>query len=53
VLLFDADFSESKMWFGIMKGHAEFAIKKRLGAFSPLVLRPFEVLSDLLFRLLK
>ncbi len=25
VLIFDADFSETKMWFGIMKGHAQFA----------------------------
>ena len=31
VLTYDSDFSEAKMWFGIMKGHAQFRMKRRLG----------------------
>ncbi len=53
VLIFDADFSETKMWFGIMKGHAQFAIKKRMGRLAPLLLTLFEKPTDAIFRLLK
>jgi anaerobic magnesium-protoporphyrin IX monomethyl ester cyclase len=52
VLIFDADFSEIKMWFGIFKGHAQFRIKKGLGKFAPLFLAPFEKITDVLFRLM-
>jgi anaerobic magnesium-protoporphyrin IX monomethyl ester cyclase len=53
VLIFDADFSETKMWFGIMKGHAQFEIKKRTGKLAPLFLSLFEKPTDAIFRLLK
>ncbi len=53
VLIFDADFSETKMWFGIMKGHAQFEIKKRMGKLAPPFLTFFEKTSDAIFRLLK
>ena len=53
VLIFDADFSEIKMWFGIIKGHAQFRIKKDLGKLGTVILPPFEKLTDRLFRLLK
>lgn len=53
VLIFDADFSEAKMWFGIMKGHIQFAIKKRMGKLAPLVQWLFEKPSDAIFRLLR
>ena len=53
VLIFDADFSEVKMWFGIIKGHAQFRIKKSLGKLAPVILVPFEKITDVLFRLLK
>jgi anaerobic magnesium-protoporphyrin IX monomethyl ester cyclase len=53
VLIFDADFSETKMWFGIMKGHAQFEIKKRMGKLAPLLLTLFEKPTDAIFRLLK
>jgi anaerobic magnesium-protoporphyrin IX monomethyl ester cyclase len=53
VLIFDADFSETKMWFGIMKGHAQFKIKKRMGKLAPLLLNPFEKSTDAIFRLLR
>ena len=53
VLIFDADFSATKMWFGIFKGYAQFAFKKRLGKLSPLALAVFEKPTDAIFRLLK
>lgn len=53
VLIFNADFSEAKMWFGIMKGHAQFRIKKRMGKLAPPFLRLFEKSTDTIFRLLK
>lgn len=53
VLIFDADFSELKMWYGILKGRVEFEIRRRLGRLAPLILRLFERPSDALFRLLK
>jgi anaerobic magnesium-protoporphyrin IX monomethyl ester cyclase len=53
VLIFDADFSETKMWFGIMKGHAQFEIKKRTGKLASLFLSLFEKPTDAIFRLLK
>ncbi len=53
VLIFDADFSETKMWFGILKGHAQFEIKRRMGKLAPLFLRLFEKPTDLVFRLLR
>jgi len=53
VLIFNADFSASKMWFGIIKGHAQFRIKKTLGKLAPIILAPFEKITDGLFRLMK
>lgn len=53
VLIFDADFSESKMWFGIIKGHTQFRIKKSLGRLAPIFLTPFEKVTDWIFRLMK
>ncbi len=53
VLIFDSDFSESRMWFGILKGHAQFRIRKSLGKFAPIFLAPFEKITDGLFRLMK
>jgi anaerobic magnesium-protoporphyrin IX monomethyl ester cyclase len=53
VLIFDADFSELKMWFGIMKGHAQFEIKRKLGKLAPPLLNFFEKVTDAVFRLLR
>jgi hypothetical protein len=53
VLIFDADFSEAKMWFGIMKGRAQFEINKRMGKLAPLLMALFEKPTDALFRLLR
>jgi hypothetical protein len=41
------------MWFGIMKGHAQFEIKKRLGKLAPMLLPLFESATDAVFRSLK
>jgi len=53
VLIYKADFSEAKMWFGIIKGHVQFALKNRLGRIGRLVLPLFEKPSDGLFRMLR
>jgi anaerobic magnesium-protoporphyrin IX monomethyl ester cyclase len=53
VLIFDADFSEGKMWFAILKGQAQLRIRKHLGRFAPPVLRLFEKTTDGIFRRLK
>ena len=53
VLIFDADFSATKMWFAIFKGRAQFEMKKRLGKLAPLALALFERPTDAVFRLLK
>jgi anaerobic magnesium-protoporphyrin IX monomethyl ester cyclase len=53
VLIFDADFSEAKMWFAILKGHAQFKIKKRISKMAPLFLNLFEKSTDAIFRLLR
>jgi len=46
VLIYNADFSEAKMWLGIIKGHAQFQIKRRLGKLAPMVLKVFENSTD-------
>jgi anaerobic magnesium-protoporphyrin IX monomethyl ester cyclase len=53
VLTYDSDFSEAKMWLGIIKGHIQFRMKKRLGKLAPLFLRLFEKPTDALLRLMK
>ena len=53
VLIYNADFSEAKMWFGILKGHAQFEIKRRLGKLAPFFLKIFEKTTDWLFLRIK
>jgi radical SAM superfamily enzyme YgiQ (UPF0313 family) len=53
VLIYNADFSETKMWVGIIKGHAQFRIKRFLGSFAPPVLSIFEKSTDWLLTKLK
>ncbi len=53
VLIFDADFSENKMKFAILKGEAQFEMKKRFGSYSFPVTKPFEILTNIMFRLMK
>jgi hypothetical protein len=53
ILIYNADFSEAKMWFGIIKGHTQFAIKRRLGKLVPITLKLFEALTDWLLTRLR
>jgi anaerobic magnesium-protoporphyrin IX monomethyl ester cyclase len=53
ILIYKSDFSEAKMWFGIIKGHAQFRLKRRLGKLAPLFLRFFEKPTDVLLKLMK
>jgi anaerobic magnesium-protoporphyrin IX monomethyl ester cyclase len=53
VLIFDADFSENKMKFAIFKGQVQFGLKKRLGNYAFVAVRPFEWLTDRIFYLIK
>jgi anaerobic magnesium-protoporphyrin IX monomethyl ester cyclase len=52
-LTFDADFSETKMLFGLLKGQAQFKIKNKLGRLAPVALRLFEKPTDWIFRILR
>ena len=56
VLIYNADFSEAKMWFGIIKGRAQFEINRRLrrfGKLAPAMLRLFEAPTDWLLSRLR
>ena len=53
VLTFEADFSATKMRFAILKGRAQFEMKRRLGTVAPPALRLFEKSTDRVFRLLR
>lgn len=53
VCIFDADFSETKMKFAIIKGQIAFLLKKKLGKSAPVLTRPFEATTDFLFKHLK
>jgi anaerobic magnesium-protoporphyrin IX monomethyl ester cyclase len=53
VLIYDSEFSEIKMWFGILKGHVQFEMRKRLGKAAPLFLNLFEKPTDMVLRLLR
>ena len=37
VLIYNADFSETKMWFGILKGQVQFKIKRHFGKLAPFI----------------
>lgn len=53
VLTYEGDFSAVKMRFALLKGRAQFEMKRQLGSFAPAALRLFEGPTDRLFRLLK
>jgi anaerobic magnesium-protoporphyrin IX monomethyl ester cyclase len=52
-VIYRGDFSAPRMWFGLLKGHTQFEIKRRMGKLAPLCLKLFEKPSDALFRLLR
>ncbi|HEX9089924.1 MAG TPA: radical SAM protein, partial [Anaerolineales bacterium] len=53
VLIYNSDFSEGKMWFGIFKGKIQFEINHRLGKLAPFVLHLVEKPTDWLFERIK
>ena len=53
VLTYEGDFSALKMRFALLKGRAQFEMKRRLGSFAPAALRLFEGPTDRLFRRLR
>ena len=53
VLIYKSDFSEAKMWFGIIKGHIQFALKHRMGKLGDILANLFEKPTDILFKFLK
>lgn len=53
VLIFDAEFSEVKMKFAILKGQVQFGMRKKLGKYASFAVHPFEALTDGIFRLMK
>lgn len=52
-LTFDGDFSEAKMRFAVVKGKSQFLIRKRLGKYGSILVKPIELLTDAVFRLMK
>ncbi|MBI4285489.1 MAG: B12-binding domain-containing radical SAM protein [Chloroflexi bacterium] len=52
-LIFDADFSQAKMRFAILKGQAQFGMRRRLGKYAGIVEKPFEVVTDAIFRTMR
>jgi anaerobic magnesium-protoporphyrin IX monomethyl ester cyclase len=52
VLIYASEFSEAKMWFGILKGQLHFVLQRRLGKLAPRGLRLYEKLTDAIFRIL-
>ncbi len=52
-LTYDADFSALKMRLGIVKGHAEFEMRRRLGRLAPAALRLFAGPTDRVLRRMK
>jgi radical SAM superfamily enzyme YgiQ (UPF0313 family) len=53
ICIFDADFSETKMKFAIIKGQISFLLKRRFGQHAYVVVRPFEAITDFLFKHVK
>ncbi len=51
-LIYYSEIPEVKLRFGIIKGLAIHQLKRRLGPAAPLVVKPLEVLTDGVFRLL-
>ena len=53
ICIFDADFSETKMKFAIIKGQVSFLLNRRFGHHAYVVVRPFEAITDFLFQHMK
>jgi hypothetical protein len=53
ICIFDADFSETKMKFAIVKGQITFLLKKKLGKYANVAVKPFEDVTDYVFKRIK
>jgi hypothetical protein len=49
----EGDFSRAKMRLAILKGQIQFCIEKRSDSPLSLAKKPFEILTDVLFRIMK
>jgi radical SAM superfamily enzyme YgiQ (UPF0313 family) len=49
IYIFDADFSETKRRFAIIKGQITFLLNKKLGKRAYVATRPFELATDFVF----
>ena len=49
-LIYESEFSEGKLRFAILKGTAQFYMRKRLGLLAPLIEVPFDVTTDFIFK---
>jgi anaerobic magnesium-protoporphyrin IX monomethyl ester cyclase len=52
-LIYESEFSEAKMRFAILKGQVQFGLKKWLGFGAFPVNKPFEMLTDRAFKIMK
>ena len=52
-LTFDSDFSEAKMKFAVVKAKGQFLVRKGLGKYGFILLKPIEFLTDAVFKLMK
>ena len=52
-LIVESEFSETKMRFAILKGQIQFAFQKRPGSPVSLAKKPFEKVTDILFKIVK
>ena len=52
-LIYESEFSEAKMRFAILKGQVQFGLKKWLGFGAFLVNKPFEIVTDRAFKIMK
>jgi len=52
-LIFESEFSEAKMRFAILKGQIQFAFGKRPDSPLYLAKKPFEMITDILFKVIK
>ena len=52
-LIYRGDFSGPKMKYALFKAQTQFLMKKKCGFFAPIVLNPFAIASDAVFRSMK
>ncbi|MBI2860637.1 MAG: B12-binding domain-containing radical SAM protein [Chloroflexi bacterium] len=52
-LVFKGDFSQAKMKFAILKGRAQFLMRRGSRRYLAVLSRPFEAVTDLVFRLMR